>query len=144
MSDEWLDELKELHEKDKAEQQAKRKEMKQPDKLQQADDIMRQSAAHQLLRQVQKALLNGKGVLEIDDGASQYDRAIALIWQGPISAARKPNPNDSENYRYILVGVRDGKVWVNGKSLPAATPDTLKGALLEASKDPGRGKWVNH
>ncbi|HEX9925008.1 MAG TPA: hypothetical protein VGD99_20300 [Anaerolineae bacterium] len=143
MSDEWLDELKELHDKDKAEQQPKRQNLKQPDKLQQAEAIMRQSMAHQLLRQVQKALLSGKGVVEIYDGASQYDRAIALIWQGPISAARKPNPNDSKDYRYILVGVRDGKMWVNGKSLPAATPDALKAALLEASKDPSRGKWVN-
>lgn len=143
MSDEWLDELKELHEKDKAEQRPKHQEMKQPDKLQQAEAILRQSTAHQLLRQVQKVLLKGKGVLEIYEGASQYDRAIALIWQGPISDARKPNPNDSEDYRYILVGVRDGEVWVNGKSLPAAAPKALKVALLEASKNPGRGKWVN-
>jgi hypothetical protein len=143
VSDEWLDELKELHDKDKAEQRPKRQDMKQPDRLQQAEAIMRQSTAHQLLRQVQKVLLRGKGVLEIYDGASQYDRAIALIWQGPISAARKPNPNDAEDYRYILVGVRDGQVWVNGKALPAATPEALKAALLDASKNPGRGKWVN-
>jgi hypothetical protein len=89
---------------------------------------------------VQKALLGGEGVLDIFDRAGNYDRVITRAWQGPISAARKPNPNDPEPYNYILVGVRKDKLWVNGKSLPETTPEALKAALVEASKKPGREK----
>ena len=141
MSDDWLEQLHQLHEADKAKRQPKVKpEEQQQIKLKQAANLLRQSEAHELLRQVQKALLKGKGVLDIFDAAGQYDRVITLAWQGPISAARTPNPDDPEDYRYILVGARQGKLWVNGKPLASATPEALKAALLQASKNPGRGE----
>jgi hypothetical protein len=74
------------------------------------------------------------------DQAHDYDRLLALVWQGPISEARRPDPNDPELYSYILVGVRQGKVWVNSKRLPEATPEVLKQALLAACKNPRREK----
>ncbi len=144
MSNDWLKQLHQLHEVDKAKHQLKVKPKEQQQtKLNQAADLLRQSKAHKLLRQVQKTLLKGRGSLDIFDAVDRhdhYDRVITLAWQGPISAARKPNPDDPEDYRYILVGVRQGKLWVNGKSLSSTSPEALKAALLQASKNPGREK----
>ncbi len=141
MSDDWLEQLHQLHEVDKTKHQPKVKpKEQQQNKLNQAADLLRQSKAHNLLRQIQKTLLKGGGLLDIFDAAGRYDRVITLAWQGPISAARKPNPDDPEDYRYILVGVRRGKLWVNGKSLSSASPESLKAALLQACKNPGREK----
>lgn len=137
MNDDWLEQIRQLHEADKAKRSQPKKEQ-QITEQDQAANLLTQSRAHDLLRQVQKTLLDGQGLLEISDRAGQYERMISLAWQGPISDARKPNPDDSEDYWYILVGVRDGKLWVNGKPVPAATPDALKTALLRACKNPGR------
>jgi hypothetical protein len=141
VNDEWLEQLRQLHETDKAKRQAESATKKQEQAQQnRASELLRQSEAHQLLRQVQKVLLGGQGLLDIFDRAGNYDRVITLAWQGPISAARKPDPDDPEPYHYILVGVRQDKLWVNGKALSSATPAVLKAALLEASKKPGREK----
>ncbi len=140
MSDEWLEQLHQLHEADKAKRQTEI-EQKQPEvEPDEASNLLRESKAHELLRQVQKVLLGGEGVLDIFDRAGDYDRVISLVWQGPISEARKPDPDDPEAYSYILVGVRQGKLWVNGKRLFSTTPEALKTALLRASKKPGREK----
>ena len=145
MSDDWLEELGQLHEADKTKHQAETPAKKQQQQKKQAQrdkaiDLLRQSQAHELLRQVQKTLLAGQGTLDIFDHASDYDRVITLIWQGPISAAHRPNPEDPEVYNYVLVGVRQDKLWVNGKQVPSATPEALKVALLKACKNPGRAK----
>jgi hypothetical protein len=63
---------------------------------------------------------------------------MSLAWQGPISEARKPDPKSTEAYQYILIGVREGKLYVNDKEVAVATPETLKQALVEAAKKPGR------
>ncbi len=138
MSNDWLEQLRQLHEADKASHQAKQK--KKQVQRSQASDLLRQSEAHKLLREVQKVLLGGEGTLDIFDRAGDYERVISLVWQGPISAARKPNPDDPEPYNYILIGVKEGKIWVNGRKLPAATPEILKAALVQASKKPGQEK----
>lgn len=140
MSDDWLQQLSQLHEADKAKRKAEAKQPPEQRRQHQAADLLRQSKAHTLLREVQKVFLGGKGLLDVFESAGQYDRGISLVWQGPISAARKPNPNDPEAYQYILVGVRQGKLWVNGKPVPSATPEALKIALLEACKNPERAK----
>ncbi|MBN1992004.1 MAG: hypothetical protein JW953_04825 [Anaerolineae bacterium] len=140
MSDEWLDQLRQLHEADKAQREAEAPPEPEPPPPSRASELLRQSEAHQHLREIQKVLLNGGGTLDIFDRASDYERVVTLAWQGPISAARKPDPDDPEPYHYILVGVRKDKLWVNGQSLPNAQPETLKAALLEACKKPGREK----
>lgn len=145
MSDDWLDELRQLHEADKAKHQAEAesKNQQEQQKKTQRDKaiaLLRQSQAHELLRQVQRTLLAGQGTLDILDGASDYERVITLVWQGPISAARRPNPGDPEEYNYVLVGVRRDMLWVNGKRVSSATPEALKAALLKACKNPGRAK----
>jgi hypothetical protein len=138
MSDDWLQQLQQLHEADKAERQTKTAQDDTQPLPTPASDLLRQSNAHTLLRQVQKALLGGGGILDIFDRAGQYERVITRAWQGPISAARKPNPNDPTPYRYILVGVREGKLYVNGKKLKETSPEALKAALLWAGKNPGQ------
>ncbi len=143
MNDDWLDQLKQLHEADREKQQAQKPDQTEnlvQKKREAAIKLLRQSRAHDLLRQVQKTLLNGGGTLEVHDQTSDYERAITLVWQGPISAARRPDENDSEPYYYILVGVRQDKLWVNGKSLKDTSSEALKVALLQASKKPGREK----
>ena len=145
MSDDWLEELRQLHEADKAKHhaEAKTKEQQQQKKQAQRDKaiaLLRQSQAHELLRQVQKNLLDGQGTLDIFDQTRDYERVITLAWQGPISAAHRPIPDDPEEYNYVLVGVRRGNLWVNGKQVASATPEALKTALLRACKNPGQEK----
>lgn len=139
MNDDWLQQLQQLREDDLARQRNSLEATKQVQSPQrQASDLLRQARAHELLRQVQKTLLDGQGLLDIFERKGQYDRVLTLVWQGPISAARKPDPDDPAGYNYILVGVRDGRLWVNGKALPEATPAALKAALVQAARKPGR------
>ena len=145
MTDPWLDQLRQLHEADEAEQQAQfaaqqQAEQQQKQRLAQILALLQDSHAHELLRQVQKTLLDGQGTLEVREKPSNYDRAIVLAWQGPVSAARRPDPKDPADYRYILVGVREGKLLVNGSEVSPPTPETLKAALLAASKNPASQK----
>lgn len=136
----WLDQLYQLHESDKVKQQELKKAVKRfvGPEPRQASDILRQCEAHKLLRRVQEALLDGKGVIDLFERSGPYERAIALVWQGPISEARSPNPEDPEDYQYIVVGASQGVLYVNGKKVPAITPEALKVALVAASKNPRR------
>jgi hypothetical protein len=144
MSDDWLTELQKLREEDEAKRQAELDELDLSviSRQNQAAQILRDSDAHNLLRKVQKVLLNGKGIIDIFDRTKQYDRAIALIWQGPISDARIPKPDDPDEYHYILVGAKGDNLYVNGRRLKDTTPETLKPALVWASKNPM--KQSNH
>ena len=140
MSDPWLNQLRQLHDTDKAQREAQKPKKPEKPPESRASEILRKSQAHQLLRQVQKFLLNGGGTLDIFDRAGDYERGITLAWQGPISEARKPDINDPEPYNYIVVGVRNDALWVNGKRLADTKPNTLKEALLTASQNPEREK----
>lgn len=142
MSDDWLNQLRQLRERDKASRQPVEEAVDLSvllaQRVQQAADLLRQADALNLLRQVQKALLDGKGILDVFSQTQRYDRAISLAWQGPISEARKPDPKSTEPYQYILIGVKEDKLYINDKEVAAASPEVLKEALLEAAKKPGR------
>jgi hypothetical protein len=145
LTDPWLDQLRQLHDADKAERQSKtevQEQAEQQEKERQdlALALLQTSRAHELLRRLQKALLDGQGTLDVYEKSDNYDRAIVLAWQGPISAARRPTPKDSEDYRYILVGAREGRLLVNGDEVSPPTPNALKAALLAASKNPATQK----
>ncbi len=141
MGDDWLNELRQLHEADKARQQAVVEPLDlsllTAQRNQQAADLLRQVDAHNLLRQVQKALLGGKGTIEIFKQTKSYEGAISLIWQGSLSTARKPNRKEAEAYDYILIGARQDQLYVNGQEVEPATSAALKIALLKAAKNPG-------
>ena len=140
MSDDWLTQLEQLHNADKSKQQAEAEKQTQQEKQtkqERAIVLLNDSKAHELLRQVQKVLLDGKGTLDVFEEKGKYDRAIVLAWQGPVSNAHRPNPKDPADYQYILVGVHQNELWVNGKSVKEATPEALQIELLEAAKNPG-------
>ena len=145
MSDDWLEDLYQLYEEDKAKRQAEaeaeaKKKQQEEARQNQASELLRQSRAYELLRQVQKALLGGNGLLDVFEASNDYDRTITLVWQGSISEARKPDPEDPADCYYILVGVRHGRVWVNDRPLSSPTPKALQIALLQAAKNPERQK----
>lgn len=141
MSNTWLAQLRQLHDEDRAKREAEAAQQQQlaQQELVQQDAItvlLRDSRAHELLRQVQKALLNGNGTLTVYDKARTFDKAIVLAWQGPISDARRPTPDNSDPVFYILIGVRQGQLWVNQQPVKTPAPTALKAALLEAAKNP--------
>jgi hypothetical protein len=129
-NDNWLAELQQLHQDDKAVQDAAAAQAQLAEqRQQQAAHLMQESRAHELLRQVQKAMLAGQGVLRFYTNSGGYDRAVALIWQGPISQAQTP-VKDEKADGVILVGTREGQLWVNEEPVPEPTVDALKHALL--------------
>ena len=145
MSDDWLDQLRQLHDADKAKRQAETDKESQQKKeeqrrQQQAINLLQQSQAHELLRQVQKAYLGGGGTLNISNQVGNFERVITLSWQGPISAAHRPAPETEDDVSYITVGVRQGELWVNDKHVSPPKPEALKTALLEACQNPRQRK----
>jgi len=138
VSGDWAAQLRQLYEADKAKREAvvEKEEISRQQKQDQVIALLQNSRAHELLRVVQKNLLDGKGALSVYEKPRKYDRAIVLAWQGPISKAQRPNPKSPENYNYILVGVQNGKLWVNNQAINTPTPDILQAALLEAAKNP--------
>jgi hypothetical protein len=140
VSDPWLDQLRRLYDEDKAKHEVEKPKKPEKPPESRANEILRKSQAHQAMRDVQKFLLNGGGTLDIFNRDNNYERGVTLAWQGPISEARKPDINDPAPYNYIVVGVRDDALWVNGKRLTDTKPATLRAALLEAGKNPAREK----
>ncbi len=142
MSNDWLDELYNLRAVDKSRRQAETDlldlQALAAQRDQQAADILRQTDAHNLLRRVQKALLDGKGLIDFFEHESEFERLMTLLWQGPLSAARSPNPEDPEEYQYIAIGVRRGKLYVNDDEVASLTSEALQKALVKAAKNPGR------
>ncbi len=142
----WLDALIEIRQDDKAQHEAEAKEetseldLSVIGKQNQATRLLSMCDAHKLLRRVQSLLLDGKGMIDVFDRTNDYERAIALVWQGPVSQARIPNPQDPEPYQYILVGATSRKVYVNKRELEFSTPEALKEALVWAARNPLR--WV--
>jgi transcriptional regulator with XRE-family HTH domain len=136
----WLDDLRKIRVEKLAASQPKPLSSPPPA----ADDLLRQCKALELLRQVQKALLGGEGLLNVPLEQNKYEAVLTLVWQGPIYAARKPDENTTEDMFFIMVGVKKNQVYVNGKKLADSTPEALKVMLVEAAKSPGviKGKGV--
>lgn len=133
MFEDWLDKLDKLYDDDKRElTQETRFENVQSD----ADTILRACDAHNLLRRVQGVLLRGKGSIDVSDKWNSYERAIALVWQGRVSQARRPDPRKPADCHCIVVGAKAGKLFVNDRQLSGFTPEALKAALVEAAKKP--------
>lgn len=136
MGDNWLEQLRQIHDADKIRQQALAAKAEQAEQQNAAAELLRRHRAHELLRLVQKNLLDGKGLLTVVEQPRKFDRAVVLTWQGPVSEARRPDPKSDEDYQYILIGVKQGRVWVNNQLVKPATPGSLQAALLEAAKNP--------
>jgi hypothetical protein len=136
----WLDALGEIRQQDKTQREKQAKaddlDLSVIGKQNQATRLLSICDAHKLLRRVQTILLGGKGMIEVFDRSSDYEQAIALVWQGSVSQARIPNPQDPEPYQYIMVGATSRKVYVNGRALEFVTPEALKEGLVWAAKNP--------
>lgn len=138
----WLDTLAKIRQNDKAEHESDTKanslglDLSVLGKQNQAARLLSICDAHNLLRRVQGVLLAGKGTVDIFDRTKEYERAIALVWQGPVSQACIPNPQNPEPYQYILVGATSSKIFVNGQELDFITPEALKRALVWAAENP--------
>ena len=141
----WLDTLIEIRQQDKAKHESQAKagnlDLSVISQQNQAASLLRICDAHRLLRRVQSVLLEGKGIIDVFDRTTEYEQAIALVWQGPVSKARIPNPQDPEPYQYILVGATSSKVYVNNRVLEFITPEALKEALAWAAQNPL--KWLS-
>ncbi|RMF00606.1 MAG: hypothetical protein D6768_12400, partial [Chloroflexi bacterium] len=98
MSDNWLEQLRQIHDADKIKQQALAAKAEQAEQQNAAAELLRRHRAHELLRLVQKNLLDGQGLLTVVEKPRKFDRAIVLAWQGPVSDARRPNPKSGEDY----------------------------------------------
>lgn len=132
--DDWIAQLQQVYETDKARQQAKEQDQAAQKKKNLADAFMQQSRAHDLMRQIQKVLLKGEGFLRFYEDVGDYHRAIALMWKGPISAASKP-ANLKDVDVSIIVGANDEGIFVNDQKLAEPTPETLKKVLLNLVQD---------
>lgn len=135
----WLDDLYNIRREDE-ERLNKHKKDASPDlsvveQRDQAISAMRVIEAHKILRRVNDALLNGKGIIK-DIQDAKYDQGLALIWQGPVSQARPPRPNDADKCRFIMVTAKGKQVFVNHTPLKNITPEEFKAALVKAAKKP--------
>ena len=132
--DDWIAQLQQVYEADKAQQQAKEQIQAAQEKKNLADAFMQQSRAHELMRQAQRVLLKGEGILRFYENVGEYNRAIALMWKGPISAASKP-ANLKDVDVSIIIGANDQGIFVNDQKLAEPTPEALKKMLLTLVQD---------
>jgi len=135
----WLDDLYKIRREDEERENKHKKDtsldLSVLGRRDQAISAMRVIEAHKLLRRVNDALLNGKGIIK-DIQDAQYDQGLALIWQGPVSKARPPRLDDPDNCRFIIVTARGKQVFVNHNPLKGITPEEFKAALVKAAKEP--------
>ena len=131
--DEWLVQLRNLYDVDKAQHQANKQSQARDTSQETADAFMRRCKAHALMRQVQRTLLNGEGALHFYENVGGYDRAVVLMWRGPISAASKPAKIEDVN-NAIIVGANDRGIFVNDEELAEPSPAALRQALLALAR----------
>jgi hypothetical protein len=142
VSDDWLAALRQLHDADKArlQTQAEQQEavaQKEQARIEGARELLRSLKAHELMREAQKALLDGQGTLSLQNNTKKYDLVLILAWQGSVSNARRPTVKDPEPIYYISIGVRDGQVLVNDQKVTTPTPATIQKAILAVAQNPG-------
>jgi hypothetical protein len=132
--DDWRSQLRQIYEVDRVRQQAQGEREETPEPEIVAEALLRRCRAHDLMRQVQKTLLDGGGKLQFYEEVGGYDQAVVLMWSGPISAATKP-ASIADVDAAIIVGANDGGVFVNDSQLAEASPETLKQVLLELARE---------
>jgi len=132
----WLDDLQKIRQ---AHQQAATEPPPPKKPGVELDQLLKESRAFELLRDVRRVLLGGVGRIELFEQAGGYDMVLALLWDGPVTNPRRPRSNSADTY-HIFIGVQKNRLWVNGKPLKTGTATALQAALLEAARNPGRRK----
>ena len=137
----WLDELSQIREEDERQQtkNIEKLDLSVLDRREQARTVLKVAQAHTLLRRVNSTLLKGKGIIDIFDSVESYDEAITLVWQGAISKARRPDPDDPAPTYYIMISAKGQDVYINHRKC-AMTPEVMKAALVKAAKKPLKKK----
>ena len=136
---EWLHELEGLRKQDEARRQAEAAQeaaeaASLETKRQAGLLILDKIHAHELLRQVQRAFLNGGGEIRFFREADAYDHAIVLSWAGPISEAVKP-ASPTEATGNLVIGIRSGVIEVNGVPVAENTTEAVRTLLLAACRE---------
>jgi hypothetical protein len=131
--DEWGSELRQLYEVDRERRQAQEKREAAPTSAIVAARLLQRCRAHELMRQLQKTFLNGRGNLRFYEQVGGYAQAVALMWSGPISAATNPQRIEDVDAA-IIVGASEEGVFVNDAPLSEASPEALKQALLALAR----------
>lgn len=133
----WLDHLHHLREEDQKQQEksAQQLDMSILDRREQANAVLKVAQAHSLLRRMNNALLDGKGLIDSLDSVEGYDETIALVWQGSFSQACRPAPDNPAPVHYVLISAKGRDIYINHKKCQI-TPEAIKAALLHAAKAP--------
>ena len=129
----WLAELRQIYETDKAYKQAQKDSQPEAEAVVTAGEYLQRCSAHELMRQVQKTLLDGGGKLEFYENVGGYEQAVVLMWAGPISEAAKPATIEDVDAS-IIVGANAQGVFVNDERLANVSPDALRQRLLELAQ----------
>ena len=130
-NDDWLTELQLIREEAKAEQREKQAAREaQAAQLKSTVDLLKQVNGLEFLRDIQKNVLNGQGLLEQLDDTGKYERALALRWDGSIAAPTRPKEGEQAQHG-ILIGVTKDQLFVNENRVSPATAQTLQKSLLQ-------------
>lgn len=130
-NDDWLKELQLIREEAKAEQREKQAEREaKAAQLKSTVDLLKQVNGLEFLRDIQKNVLNGQGLLEQLDDTGKYERALALRWDGPMAAPTRPK-DEGQAQHGILIGVAKNQLFVNENLVSPATSQALQKSLLQ-------------
>lgn len=132
--EEWLAQLRAIYEADRVKRESLAAQAVEPAAELSAADLLQQCNAHGLVRQVQRALLNGGGKIQFYEDVGGYEQAIVLIWSGPISDAAAPAEIKDVDAS-LIVGANDDGVFVNDRKLSNPSPQALQTALLEMARE---------
>mgnify|MGYP001240631774 CR=1 FL=1 len=133
----WLDQLSQLRDEDQKQQEelSKKLDLSVLGRRDQAKTALKVAEAHNLLRRMNAVLLGNKGLIDVFDSIENYDEAITLVWQGPISQARRPNPDNPAPVSYVMISAKGRNIYVNHKKCQI-TPEAMKAALVQAAQNP--------
>ncbi|MCB9098237.1 MAG: hypothetical protein H6632_01765 [Anaerolineales bacterium] len=130
-NDDWLTELQLIREEAKAEQREKQAAHEaKVAQLKSTVDLLKQVNGLEFLRDIQKNVLNGQGLLEQLDDTGKYDRALALKWDGSIAAPTRPK-EEGQAQHGILIGVTKDQLFVNENLVSPATSQSLQKSLIQ-------------
>lgn len=132
--DDWTSQLRQIYEVDKARREAQQRREAAPDPKAIAAQLLQECRAHELMRQLQKSLLDGRGKLQFYEKVGGYEQAVVLLWSGPISDASEP-AHIQDVDTAIIVGANSGGLFVNDNRLTEHSPDALKQRLLELARE---------
>ncbi len=102
-------------------------EKEEPDNL--AQSILQDISALRLLREMNQVLFDGKARIETFHNQNGYHTIIALLWEGSIRAPKFASLK-TKTPNKIFIGIKNEKVYVNGKEVKPVTIENLQESIL--------------